>query len=418
MEDTMKKTKVLLLMAVMILSCAVVFAGGQNDSGSADKPITLYHTGDDGNALQMAAERYLEETGKVVEVIQIPYDSHREKVIGMIRAKKAPAILKTTDPIAFGDFALPLDTVINTANLPDATKGNWNYKGNVISLPVTATANGLWINKTLFDLAGVAYPKSKDEVWTWDECTKAILEVKNKTGVLYALGWDVTPHRWSTLLYEFGGSIFVEDEKKAAISTPKSVEALKYFVKLHDDGVISRAFWIGNENPRDAFMGGQMVAHLSGSWMTKEYFNIDTFDAALTYLPSAEKRSSLLGGNYMMILEGSGLEKEAKDFMKWFTSNDQFSTYIGQVPTIAPLMNVKGKFDDPEIQEWMDIFQDELEATSSSAGYDWAIADGTVRNKMMPVYKDMIIAAVKGDKSPQEAFDTVNKAITDAFEVQ
>ena len=414
-EVEMKNCKTLVMLIVFALVATSAFAAGGQESGG-DGPLTLFHTGDDGNALQLAADRYLEETGNEVEVIQIPYDTHRERVIGMIRANQAPALLKTTDPSAFADFARPLDDVIAISRLPNATSGYWRYEGQIISLPVTATANGMWINKTLFDQAGVAYPTSEDEVWTWEEFTDAIVSVKENTGVLYALGWDVSPHRFSTLLYQFGGSIFVEDEEEAAINQSEAVDALEYFVRLHEEEVLSRAFWIGGENPRNAFMSGQMVAHLAGSWMIKEYYNIESFEAAATYMPIAETRSSVLGGNYLMIMEGSGMEEEAVEFMEWFTEDEQFATYVGQVPTISPLTDVEGNFENQVIQTWMNTFQDELEVTSTAAGYDWASVDGKVRGAMMPIYIDSIVAAVNGDMTPQEAFDVTADAIADAFE--
>ncbi|MCG8481659.1 MAG: hypothetical protein MI724_21360, partial [Spirochaetales bacterium] len=125
LEVEMKNCKTLVILIVLALAATSAYAAGGQESGGDDRPLTLFHTGDDGNALQLAADRYLEETGNEVEVIQIPYDTHRERVIGMIRANQAPALLKTTDPSAFADFARPLDDVIAISRLPNATSGYW-----------------------------------------------------------------------------------------------------------------------------------------------------------------------------------------------------------------------------------------------------------------------------------------------------
>jgi len=67
-----------------------------------------------------------------------------------------------------------------------------NREGRILGAPLDVTANGIILNKTLFNKAGVAIP-SKEKAWTYDEFLKAVSEVKEKTGVLYPLVWDVTP---------------------------------------------------------------------------------------------------------------------------------------------------------------------------------------------------------------------------------
>ena len=39
----------------------------------------------------------------------------------------------------------------------------------VKALPSDVTATGLFINTDLFDEAGVTYPTSEEDIWTWDE---------------------------------------------------------------------------------------------------------------------------------------------------------------------------------------------------------------------------------------------------------
>ena len=62
-----------------------------------------------------------------------------------------------------------------------------NEEGEVPTFLTDLTAVGLYVNKSLFDEAGVAYPTTADQIWTWDEFIAAVKEVKAATGARAAV---------------------------------------------------------------------------------------------------------------------------------------------------------------------------------------------------------------------------------------
>jgi alpha-1,4-digalacturonate transport system substrate-binding protein len=224
------------------------------------------------------------------------------------------------------DFLQPFIKGLQAAMLRD---------GKIMGAPLDVTANGIILNKTLFDKAGVAIP-SKDAAWTWDQFLQSLDQVKAKTDVLYPLVWDVTPHRWSTYLFENGGSFFDETGTKPNFNTPQSIQALKGFADMFDQGYMPKSIWIGAENPRDMFFSGNAAAWMSGSWQVKAMVqNLKDFEWTAGPNPYVTNRSSVMGYKFVSAFSTSKYPDVASDFIKFFTSKENNSEYAKTLLTIS-----------------------------------------------------------------------------------
>ena len=113
------------------------------------------------------------------------------------------------------------DATIDLSDIADGSEirtdlADKDEDGNVISLPSDITAVGMFINKTLFDEAGVAYPTSEDDIWTWDEYVAAVKQVQAATGTTYGMVMDKSSHRLKAFLYEFGSDCFQPGRRRAS----------------------------------------------------------------------------------------------------------------------------------------------------------------------------------------------------------
>ncbi|MBE3578614.1 MAG: sugar ABC transporter substrate-binding protein [Caldanaerobacter subterraneus] len=424
----MKNLAKLLYIAVSLILVFALFVSGcspkqQPETSQAPsseqksepaKKVTLdfvwFTDGVEGQVMKEIIADYQKEHPNVeINLIEVPYDDLEAKLKTMITGGKPPALARVTNPGAFASAALDLTPYLGDkdqfmSQFLDGLKYYCIVEGKLIAAPMEVTANGLIYNKTLFDKAGVKVPQSPDEVWTWDEFAKAIKEVKAKTGAKYGVVWDPTPHRWTTLLYEFGGSIFNSDATDTNINKPEAVEALNYFKKLVDEDVVSKATWLGGENANNIFRSGTAAAHLSGSWMISNYRDtIKNFEWGVTYLPKAKVRSSVLGAKFVMAFKNSGVEKEAGEFIKYLASKEVDDRYVKESLFLSPRKNPDVTYDFGT--EFFKIFSNELAVSPPPASYDWSRQD--IIPKFTSDLKEAIVSVLQGKQTAQQALDHV-----------
>jgi alpha-1,4-digalacturonate transport system substrate-binding protein len=393
---------------------------GGNAGGDSGKQVTLdfvwFTDGIEGEVMKAIIKDYEAENPNVkINLVEVAYSDLSTKLRTMIAGGKPPALARVTDTGYYKNQALVLDDYIGdqesfTSQFMDSIKPYYVMDGKVIAVPMDVTANGLIYNKTLFDKAGVQVPQSPDEVWTWDEFTAALRQVMEKGGAKYGLVWDFTPHRYSTLLYQFGGSIFNEDGTAAAINSEAGVKALEYFVKLHKDGIIPESVWLGGENPNNLFRTGTVAAHLAGNWMLSNYQEITEFEWGVTYMPKAERRSSVPGGKYVMAFKGSGVEDEAAKFLQYLSSKEVNGRYCQESLFISPRKD-NAQLDYTFGKEMFEIFSDELANTPAEAANDWSRQD--LVTQFTTDLRNFIVEAVTEHATPQEAMDKAAALIND-----
>lgn len=394
-------------------------AGEQNEAKQVTLDFVWFTDGIEGEVMKEIIKDYEAQNPNVkINLIEVAYKDLNTKLKTMIAGGKPPALARVTDTGHFVNQAVVLNDYVGnvdefTSQFIDSIKPYYVVDGNVIAVPMDVTANGLIYNKTLFDKAGVKVPQSPEEIWTWDEFVAALKQVMEKGGAKYGLVWDFTPHRYTTLLYQFGGSIFNEDGTKAAINNEAGVKALEYFVKLHRDGIIPESVWLGGENPNNLFRTGTVAAHLAGNWMLSNYREIKNFEWGVTYMPKAVRRSSVPGGKYVMAFKGSGVEDEAVEFMKYLASKEVNGKFCRDSLFISPRKD-NAQLDYAFGKEMFEIFADELANTPPEAANDWSRQE--LVTQFMPTdVKNLIVEAIAGKITPKEAMDKAAARINEVI---
>ena len=379
------------------------------------KDVTLdfvwFTDGVEGKVMQSVAEDYKKDNPNVsINLIEVPFKDLNTKLKTMISGGKPPALARITDTGHYYDFALDITDAAGgdadkfAEQFIDTHKAYYVRNGKVLGIPLDVTVNGMIYNKTLFQKAGVEVPQSEDSVWTWDEFTVAVNKVKEMTGCKYGVVWDFTPHRFSTLLYEFGGALFSEDRTHMTLNDEKGVAALQYFVDLHKQGVIAESVWLGGENPNNLFRAGMAAVHVSGNWVLSNYKDIKDFEWSVTYLPKKEIRSSIPGGKFVMGFNNSGVEDETAKFIIYLSSKDATSKYCRESLFISPRKD-SHDLDYAFAKNELKIFINEMNASTPKTGNDWSYQE--IIAKISTEYKTNIVEAIMGNKTPKQALDKV-----------
>lgn len=376
--------------------------------------ILWWSDGPEGEVLQAIANEYSKQKGGDVDfnIINVAYNDIEIKLKSMITAGKPPALSRIGAPNRFANFAVPLNDKINPNDFFETLQPYYMLNGQINGAPMDVTANGMIYNKTIFDKAGIAVPTSPDAVWTWEEFEKALEQAKEKGGARYGMVVDFTPHRYSTILYQFGGAITSEDGKKTVFNSPESLAALTQFKSLHDKDLMPKSVWLGSENPNTLFRSGTVAAHLSGSWMLGNYKDVTNFEWGVTYLPKGTQRSSVPGGKYIMAFKDSGSEQEAVDFITYLSSKDVNERYARESLFLSPRVDNQS-IDYAFGKEMMATFAQELAATGQQPAKDWSNTE--VTPKIEGIIKQVVSQTVQGKYTPQEALDAFDKEASRAL---
>ncbi len=410
--------KRLLVVASILLLATGFFAFGQ-----AQKELTALWFYDDPSELdflnQKAAEYSATHPGVTIKVNTVAYNDLFTRLTQLVAGNNPPDIVKLTDiRPEIEPFILDLAKYHGKDFLKPFIPGvaaALNRDGRILGAPLDVTANGIILNKTLFDKAGVKIP-SKEKAWTYNEFLQAISDVKKKTGALYALVWDVTPHRWSTYLFENGGSFFDSTGRKSNFNSPATIQALRGFADMFDKGYMPKSIWIGSENPRDMFFSGQAVAWMSGSWQIKAMLeNIKNFEWTAGPNPYVTTRSSVLGYKFVSAFSTSKYPDIAADFIKFFTSKENNSDYAKSLMTIASRTDTGTiNYGNVQASSALNNLAYELAISPLSASIDIA---NPVMGYIWNTVKENVIAVLTKTKTPEQAAAAVNAQIEDSIRI-
>ena len=345
--------------------------------------VLWFNDAKEGESFQKLADEYMAENPDIkIELIEVPYGDFDNKLKNMINAGEQPAIARMTN---IGSFLNQLLNLSDYVSDPEAFKNSfgtglvYEFDGQVLAAPMDVTANGLIYNKTAFEQAGVAVPQSPDEIWTWEEFEEALKQVVANSDCKYGMAFDFSVQRFTTLLYQAGGSMLNADKTASNINTAEAKRAVDWFKQLHDEGLIPSSVWLGAENPNEMFRTGQVATHFAGSWMIANYKDqITDFEWGVTYLPKDAKRATVPGGKWLGAFKGTGVEQEAADFIEWISQPEKNAQYCVENYYLS---QVKGNeaLDYDYGADFFKIFSDELNATAPNQ-----VQNGVIRLSATP----------------------------------
>lgn len=426
MKKLLKTISLFFIASILLFTVSACYhnpSPQKTSDSKGEKKVTLdflwFSDGVEGTVMKEIIKDYqAKEKNVEINLIEVAYQDLDTKLKRMIAGGEPPALARITDTGNVADYALDLTPYVGgeeefTSQFLPAINPYYVKDHKIIAAPMDVTANGIIYNKTLFNKAGVKVPQSPNEVWTWDEFAEALKVVKEKGGAKYGLLVDFTPRRYSTLVYEFGGSLMTGDGSEPVINNEKSVAALDYFIKLHKDGIIPEFVWLGAEDPITLFRSGQAAAHLAGNWMLSNYKDIDNFDWGVTYLPKKEIRSTVPGGKYIMGFKNTGVEEETADFIKYLASKEVNAKFNQES------LFLSARLDNNDLnyefgKDMFKIFSNELGNTPPIAAEDWRNQE--VISQVTSDMRDSIVKALNGEVTSQEAMDQVAEKIKKAIE--
>ncbi len=371
----MKKGKATLVAGVAALAVTGILTGCSKEKTNDVTELEILLSDDtlEGGAMAHMVEKFNEEfktQGIQAKVNEVAYADLKTQIQNRAAVNELPALVKISELDQYVDYVHPLD---ESELSKEEFLLNGTINGTFYAPTVNTTAVGMVINKTAFDEAGVAYPTSDDERWTWDEFETAVQEVVEKSEkVNTGFVLDHSQQRLNTILYQFGMQYYdKEDPDKLMFRSDATKNGLDFILNMYKDGGISKAsVGVGTENAQDVFKTGTVAAHIGGSWVMSDYEdNIKDFEWCPVLMPYATNKATSLGGNYLYAMEGTGQEKEAQIFLEWFFEDENYTEYC----SLGNYLPGKKGINPEYSIEGMDVFNEEINVSSDQPFYDTSV---------------------------------------------
>lgn len=398
----MKRVSVVMAIVLAFLGSAwaagdiqvVWFTEAPTEQGIFDRYVQMYEKANPGTKVQ---------------VTYVPFQQLTQKLQLMIAGDTPPDVARvvTANIAEFDPVALDLSAYINPdqfvnqflpSQVPYIKKGS-----RIIGAPLDVTANGLFYNKDCFDQAGVKIPTNPIQTWTWEQWHSAMDTVRKNSKCRFALSYDFTTYRFSTLLYEAGGRYIDESGKKFVVDSPESLHALNFFNELFQDGYIPKGQWLSGEDPSNLFRSGLSAMYMSGNWNLSQFAQITNFKWGVVPLPKDKIRSTVPGGKFVMGFKNSKNPAEAAKFIQWITSKEINLPFSKDNMVLSARKDGKtlkyGQFDD-EIA----LYLDDLSVTPAYVGKDWS---NPAMAKMNTFIRDQIVKVLLGQQTAKQALEII-----------
>ena len=288
---------------------AVAALGLTLSAGSAMAQEITYMCSSDGNECETAREIFdrfeAENPGVTIKIDEVPYKAILESLPVQLAAGTGPDMAKVTDLGGLSEFYLDLTPYVDKKYWEDSFGGtlDWYRKGpdddGIYGLHSQLTITGAFINKTLFDQAGVAVPGPEA---SWDDWAQASLEVAKKTETKFPMAMDRSGHRIAGPAISYGAKLFDANGVPFLVDDAFTAYVQK-FVDWNNDGTMARDVWAGSggtsyQDASKEFINGQLVYYYSGSWQVGKMDDQigDGFDWVVVGSPCGEGGCSGMPG--------------------------------------------------------------------------------------------------------------------------
>ncbi|MEQ4721903.1 sugar ABC transporter substrate-binding protein [Nonomuraea sp. B19D2] len=317
---------------VTLAGCAPgATSGGGSEPQVDDKTLTyLYFTdGPDEQATRSLIADYEKKSGVKVDLQIVPFDNLEQRLQARLSGGNAPDVARLTDISPFRSDLLDLNKFQKAALDDQFIDGADAYTkgpdGELLGVPSDLTMNGPLVNVDQFKKAGVSLP-DVTKPWKWDEMVAAAQKVQKANKTQYAIAMDVSGHRFSTMLSQFGTTFLSADGTAVGLDTQKATAAVKRFADLNASGAMPADLWLQAGSKYKAaneiFLAQQTPVYISGNWQVSAFAKDAKFTWAVAPNPCQENCGGFPGGKFMVSFKQSKRQQAAADFIAYMNSKE------------------------------------------------------------------------------------------------
>ena len=307
--------------------------------------ITWYDDGNEGAVLRELLDRFEADNPDIKVVIDtVDYANGIQQTLPIqLEAGEGPDMARVTQLGIVSQYMLDLRPYLSNPEYWEENFGpflKWmqtDPDGNAIPGYMTQlTVTGPFINRTLFEQAGVAVPSDSSDQVTWQEWADAARQVAEATGT-FAMAMDRSGHRLAGPAVSMGATYFDAEGNPALVGDQGFKDMAQLMVDWHADGTMMPDVWIGSAGSYVAgnqpFVNGQLALYMSGSWQVGQFnTNIaDAFDWEAVPNPCGPGGcTGMPGGAALVAINTTEHPEEVARVMEYLTSEEVMSEFYAR----------------------------------------------------------------------------------------
>jgi ABC-type glycerol-3-phosphate transport system substrate-binding protein len=424
------------LMTGIVFSLSLVSVGAQ-DATPAPTPTAIVSelgtggthlafwnglTGSDGETMASMLANFVADHPEIsVTTEVIPWDNLYTKLQAAFVAGEPPDVflLHSAQIPQFASYGVLKDLsswysdqggFFPTDDISPITRAGMDWQGVTYGIPLDNHGRGLWINKGLFEKAGISTDPATvpTDYNGWVELfQKLTLDANGKNAAdpdfdpnnIVQYGFSV--EEWARVnfmaaLVQNGGNWLGEDGKTITVNSEAGVNALQQWVDLVSKYHVAAA--PGGYNSWTAFAAGALAVVPTGTWFRNYAETLTDIDsAAWPTVSFGEKPATYMGIHTFMVPVSEEGDKLAavQTLIQWMSEHQIEWAASGQVPA---RLSVQAALD-PE------NYPSNILLGKTMAEYgvlDWPT---TAMTDMFTAIDPELSAALNGQKSAQQALD-------------
>lgn len=268
--------------------------------------------------------------GVTVKLTEVPFPSLFE-TIDTTLASGAPVmdVFSADAPLvpkyAAAGAILPLDDHYPAEAQADFLPGSLDealWDGSFYATPQISSSQGIYVNKALFEAAGVPLPPMDPEQrLTWAEVRDLANQLTIRDGDVTTqwgllIEQSTAPYQLYPLIQSLGGEVISPDGTTVDgyMNSPQAVEAMTFYQELYCTDRVSP-----QEPPPEAFTSGKTAMMLGGTWHVGNFASVEGLDWQMTPHPYFNDVVTPTGSFHVAVNANTDHPEEAADFADFVT---------------------------------------------------------------------------------------------------
>lgn len=329
----MKFRTMLMLFLIATLALPATFAGAQEP---VELRITWYDDGNEGEVLRDLLDRFEAENPDITVVVDtVPYSAILENLPLQLETGEGPDIARVTDLGGLAQYYMDMRPYLSDPDyweenfgpylqwlrLPGDTEGIYGLQNQL-------TVTGMFINRTLFEQAGVEVPSDTNEQVSWEEWGQSCKAAGDALGAdVFGFAMDRTGHRFAGPAISMGAQYF--DENGHPMVTDEGFRAMaELFVQWHEDGTALIDVWAatpGYVGANEDFANARVACYMSGSWQVQQFSNVigNAFDWEVVPFPCGPAGcTGIPGGAAVVAIKDTEHPEEVTRVLEYLAQED------------------------------------------------------------------------------------------------
>ena len=338
--------------------------------------FAYYADGNEADVMQGILDDFMAANPGVTVILDVvPYDTIDQQLPVQVETGEGPDLARITNFAAFRGELLDLrpylaDPGYFQANFPGPVLAAFRAAGDTTALsgfPDALTVTGPYVNKTLFDQAGIEVP---GEGTTWEEWTELTKQVAEATGVQYAISVDRTGHRFAGPAMSMGATL-IDADGNFTVDTPGFRAYAELLNSWHEEGITPSEVWLVGDSLNsciDFFKSGDLVMCMSGSWQINGVAADvgDAFDWVVVPNPTGPGGSTGVAGGAAVVAFADTEHPEAvAALMEFLIQPENYGAFAGGTLTLPAQTEVAStgvdfQSDNPSVQGALSAYTAEI----------------------------------------------------------